>query len=128
VSLAVYIKKPPVYRKPPKVQKQAVYPERKRMGDRFFFSLISLVGLLSLIFALWPYFSWQLTTASRLTAKIDESTKEMIIEDLQQLKRVETPTEQPILSHHGLSPMGSFPISAYRSEQGLCHGRSLHRT
>ena len=70
--MAVYIKKPPVYRKPPKVQKQAVYPERKRMGDRFFFSLISLVGLLSLIFALWPYFSWQLTTASRLTAKIDE--------------------------------------------------------
>ena len=31
-----------------------------------------------------------------ITAKIDESTKEMIIEDLQQLKRVETPTEQPL--------------------------------
>jgi len=66
VSLAVYIKKPPVYLKPPKD------PKRKRSRDRFFFSLISLVGLLSLIFALWPYFSWQLTTASRLTAKIDE--------------------------------------------------------
>ena len=72
MSLAVYIKKPPVYLKPPKVQKQAVCPERKRTGDRFFFFFISTVGLLSLIFALWPYFSWQLTTAAKLTAKIDE--------------------------------------------------------
>lgn len=65
MSLAVYIKKPPVYFKPPN-------PKRKRTGDRFFFSFISIVGLMSLMFALWPYFSWQFTTASRLTAKIDE--------------------------------------------------------
>lgn len=31
-----------------------------------------------------------------ITAKIDEATKEMIIEDLQQLKRLETPAEAPL--------------------------------
>ena len=65
MSLAVYIKDPPTFLKPP------VYPKRQT-GDRFFYTFISTVGLLSIIFALWPYFAWQLTTASRLSAKINE--------------------------------------------------------
>jgi len=66
VSLAVYIKAPPIYRKLPKIAKD----HSKR--DRFFYGLISAVGAFSIGFAIWPYFAWQLTTASKLTQKIEK--------------------------------------------------------
>lgn len=61
MTLAIYIKDPP---------KPANKKTRKK--DRYFYLLISLVGLSSIIFAVWPYFLWQLTTARRLTAKVED--------------------------------------------------------
>ena len=66
MSLAVYIKAPPVLPKLPKIAKD----HSKR--DRFFYGLISAVGVFSIGFAIWPYFAWQLTTASKLTQKIEK--------------------------------------------------------
>src|SRR3989344_2977877 len=60
MSLTVYIKAQP---------KSA--PHKTKIKDRYFYILISLVGLTSVIFALWPYFLWQVTVAQRLNAKIE---------------------------------------------------------
>ncbi|OGD85318.1 hypothetical protein A3B51_00530 [Candidatus Curtissbacteria bacterium RIFCSPLOWO2_01_FULL_41_18] len=61
MTLAIYIKDPP-----------KLANKKTRKKDRYFYLLISLVGLLSIIFAVWPYFLWQLTTARRLTAKVQD--------------------------------------------------------
>lgn len=60
MSLAVYIKDQP---------KSAPY--KTRIKDRYFYVLISFVGLASIIFAAWPYFLWQVTVAQRLNAKVE---------------------------------------------------------
>ena len=39
--------------------------------ERFFFGFISLVGLGSIIFALWPLFIWYLITLPKFTSKVE---------------------------------------------------------
>lgn len=41
--------------------------------DRTFSLIISTVGIISILFSVWPYFSWQLTTAKRLSFKAEEA-------------------------------------------------------
>ncbi len=38
--------------------------------DRYFYALISLVGIFSIIFALWPLVAWQVRTMPKLTSAI----------------------------------------------------------
>ena len=45
--------------------------ETKRR-ERTFFTLLSFLGVLSIIFSAWPYLSWQIVTLPRLSGKIDE--------------------------------------------------------
>lgn len=41
--------------------------------DRTFSIVIATVGVISILFSVWPYFSWQLTTAKRLSQKAEEA-------------------------------------------------------
>lgn len=67
MSLSIYNKElPKFYFKSFPISKS-----NNKKRDRFFFSLISFIGLTSIIFAIWPMITWQLTTLPRLTAKID---------------------------------------------------------
>lgn len=59
MSLAIYIKEQPIPTKP------------KRRSDRIFFSFMALVGLVSVVFAAWPYIIWQITTIPKLTASVN---------------------------------------------------------
>lgn len=61
MTLAIYIKDQP-----------KVANKKTKTKDRYFYLLISLVGLSSIIFAVLPYTVWQLTTARRLTAKVED--------------------------------------------------------
>ena len=45
---------------------------KSKRQDRFFFAAISIVGFLSIIFAIWPYLVWQVTTIPKLTARIEQ--------------------------------------------------------
>src|SRR4030042_4607848 len=45
--------------------------EKKKKRERFFFGFISLVGLGSIIFALWPLFIWYLITLPKFTSKVE---------------------------------------------------------
>ncbi len=54
-----------------KVQPQP-FRSRGRGHEKFFYGLITLVGLCSITFAIYPFFVWQLTTLPRLTTKIDK--------------------------------------------------------
>lgn len=58
---------------PPKINSQVILGlnSEKIKRDRFFSAAISLVGFLSILFAIWPYLVWQVTTIPKLTAKID---------------------------------------------------------
>ena len=68
MTLAIYIKAPPkIYRAP-----RTFKIRRSKKSERFFFSFISLVGLASILFAIWPYLVWQVTTIPKLTAKIEQ--------------------------------------------------------
>lgn len=41
--------------------------------DRTFSIVIATVGVISILFSVWPYFSWQLTTAKRFSQKVEEA-------------------------------------------------------
>jgi len=70
MTLVVYIKEKPKFKKIPKVRTQEESASvRKR--ERFFFGFISVIGLSAVIFALLPSLVWQLKTLPRLKAKID---------------------------------------------------------
>ncbi|OGD91929.1 hypothetical protein A3D81_02390 [Candidatus Curtissbacteria bacterium RIFCSPHIGHO2_02_FULL_40_17] len=58
---AVYVKAKP------KILGQAKDTRR----DRYFFALVSLIGLSAIIFAAWPILIWQITTLPRLTAGVN---------------------------------------------------------
>lgn len=60
---------------------QAIYVKEKprifsqkshKKRDRFFFALISFIGLSAIIFAAWPILIWQITTLPRLTAGVNK--------------------------------------------------------
>ncbi|OGD92549.1 hypothetical protein A2697_04655 [Candidatus Curtissbacteria bacterium RIFCSPHIGHO2_01_FULL_41_44] len=40
--------------------------------DRVFFGLITIIGLTSVIFAIWPYFVWQTVTRPRLSGGVND--------------------------------------------------------
>lgn len=44
---------------------------KAKKRDQTFFALIIFLGLASIIFSVWPYFSWQLTVAKRFTSHIE---------------------------------------------------------
>lgn len=58
MSLAVYVKKPPPKPLNPNV-------------PRFFYALMSAIGIGSVVFAIYPMVVWQISTLPKLTAKID---------------------------------------------------------
>lgn len=43
--------------------------ETRRKRDRYFALGISLVGILSIVFAAWPFFVWQVSTSKKLASK-----------------------------------------------------------
>lgn len=45
---------------------------RNHKKERFFYSLITFVGFASIIFAVYPFIVWQLTTLPKLTTTIEE--------------------------------------------------------
>jgi len=45
---------------------------RSKRPDRYFYVLILLVGISSILFAVWPYVVWQLSTGPRLKASIQD--------------------------------------------------------
>lgn len=61
MPLALYVKTAP---------KPAGIPNPKK--ERFFYSLITFVGFISIIFAVYPFVAWRLTTLPKLTTTIDE--------------------------------------------------------
>ena len=76
MPLAVYIKKPPKIHKVNYFNNQ-VEPdneeslEKRKKRERFFFGFISLVGFGSMIFAIWPLFTWYLITLPKFTHKVE---------------------------------------------------------
>lgn len=60
MPLAIYIKENPF-----ELRKAA------RRRDRTFFGLITALGAIAIAFAAWPFFTWQLVTLPKLTAKSD---------------------------------------------------------
>lgn len=58
-----------IYLKENTAQKR--FQAKKR--DRTFFTIITALGLVSIIFSIWPYFSWQLTVAKRFTSQIENA-------------------------------------------------------
>lgn len=60
MPLAVYIKEYPA----------AIQNHKSR--DRAFYTLISLVGVASILFSIWPLVVWQIKTLPKLTGKIDQ--------------------------------------------------------
>src|SRR3972149_2756519 len=40
--------------------------------ERYFFILVTVVGIVSMGFAIWPYFIWQVKTLPRLSGKIED--------------------------------------------------------
>lgn len=51
-----------------------VINEKKfREKDKYFFVIISLIGLSGILFATWPFFVWQVSTLPKLTSKIDNA-------------------------------------------------------
>ncbi|OGD86429.1 hypothetical protein A2870_00985 [Candidatus Curtissbacteria bacterium RIFCSPHIGHO2_01_FULL_41_11] len=61
MPLAVYIK-----------ENTAAKVARARKKDRTFALTLLSIGIISIVFSVWPYFSWQLITLPRLTSKIKE--------------------------------------------------------
>ena len=48
-------------------------PQNNKKRDRYFFAIMSTVGLLAIIFAAWPFFVWQIVTLPKLTSNIDNA-------------------------------------------------------
>src|SRR3989344_2853153 len=44
-----------------------------RRREKSFFAFISAVGIAAIIFAIWPFVTWQIKTLPRLTAKVQEA-------------------------------------------------------
>lgn len=61
MALVVYVKDDPALR-----------AQITKNKDRTFFGLMSVVGLASIIFSIWPYLVWQLKTLPRLSGEIDQ--------------------------------------------------------
>lgn len=61
MTLAVYIKELPKIA----VTSQKTNFQRPKNHDRLFFTFVSLIGLATMIFAVYPAITWQLTTASK---------------------------------------------------------------
>lgn len=61
MPLAVYVK-----------ENTAAKIERSKKKDRTFSIALSLIGVLSILFAAWPYLSWQIITLPKLTSKIEK--------------------------------------------------------
>lgn len=62
MSITIYIKENP-----------PILKEQTKKRDRKFSIIISLMGIASILFSVWPYFSWQLTTAERFSLKSEEA-------------------------------------------------------
>lgn len=62
MALAIYIKETPKIHKP-----------RNPKKERALFITVSAFGLMSLIFAAWPFFTWQFFTLSKFTEKTEDS-------------------------------------------------------
>ncbi|HSX18893.1 MAG TPA: hypothetical protein VLE91_02030, partial [Candidatus Saccharimonadales bacterium] len=45
----------------------------KKIKDRTFFGLISVVGLAAVVFAAIPFVTWQLKTLPKLTSKVEKA-------------------------------------------------------
>lgn len=70
MALAIYIKEvPPIHRQSYQIESRLKH--RKR--DRFFFGFISLLGISSIIFAIWPYIFWQVVTLPKLKGGLNDS-------------------------------------------------------
>ncbi len=69
MALAVYTKAPPRKLKL-KIPKSREYYKKR---DRAFFSLISAVGLICILFAVYPFITWQLFVAPRLSSVINQA-------------------------------------------------------
>lgn len=69
MTLAIYIKAPPTQLKPKKDFQNFQWPKIKsnKKRDRFFFAAISVIGLMSIFFALWPFVIWQIHTVPRFS-------------------------------------------------------------
>lgn len=61
MPLAVYVK-----------ENTAAKIARKKKKDRAFSVALSFLGVLSILFAAWPYLSWQIITLPKLTSKIEK--------------------------------------------------------
>lgn len=55
----------------PKIKKAK--SQKWRRNERFFLVFLALIGLSSMVFAVFPYFSWQLRVLPRLTAGVNQA-------------------------------------------------------
>lgn len=62
MALAVYIKKKP------KILKQK--DQKRKRQERLFFGFISATGAAAIIFAVWPYFVWQISTVPKISYSV----------------------------------------------------------
>jgi len=62
MSLEIYSKDPPIS-----------YNSEIKSRDRYFFALISIIGLGAVLFATWPFFVWQMSTLPRLSGGFDDA-------------------------------------------------------
>ena len=67
MTLAIYIKETPKHQSSPWPA-----PKNIKNRDRFFFSFISLVGAVSIIFAVGPLLIWQFVTVQKLSSEIEK--------------------------------------------------------
>jgi len=49
------------------------YSREYKGRDKYFFAFISIVGLIAIIFAAWPFFVWQLTTLPKLSSGVSNA-------------------------------------------------------
>jgi len=63
MPLAIYVKAPP--------KTKSTKPIVGKKTERFFFAVISAVGIFSIFFATWPMLVWQLKTLPKLTAGVN---------------------------------------------------------
>ncbi len=48
------------------------FPPKERRADRYFYAFLSMVGLATILFAILPFFVWQLKTFPKLTAGVKD--------------------------------------------------------
>lgn len=63
MALAIYVKEQPKIIKPKD-------PQKRKRQERLFFGFISAAGAASIIFAIWPYMVWQLSTMPKINQSV----------------------------------------------------------